>query len=466
MHRMKYFIFLFFFICQYTFLNAQFENVNFDRVSAKYGLPNGYIKDIHEDKYGFLWFGTREGIFRYDGYEFKAYRHDVRDSTTMSNPNVNEICETRNGEIWVGTNNGLNLLDRRTGKFQRYLPAPRNETTTKINNLIRKVFEDSRGNLWLASVSRKNMLRFDRTSKQFIKTHQEGNPETQHYVRSFFEDSNGTVWAGTSKGLLKLNPGDSTFQHLLPDPDPKSENNKIIAGICEDVYGSFWLATKAGLVNWNPETNAIKKGFLPPELEGNQINYLILDKKGNLWLALRNNGLAVYDIKQNRFNHFKYQANRTKSLNNNSVTRILEDRFQNIWVGTENGISKIRLDNSGFELFLNEGGDGNISNNIARVMRGSKGTIWTKTPEGIYAIEKGNTYGKKIEKLSRSTLGLGWDWFLEDHEGGIWFSVSGDGIYKREVNKQVFNKIHFGDTLSSVGILKWSLTIRIKMFFG
>ena len=370
MDQIRHTIILFFFICSYNYLAAQFDNVSFDRVSAKYGLPNGYIKDIFEDQFGFLWFGTREGVFRYDGYEFKAYRHDVRDSTTMSNPNVNDICEDRSGGIWVGTNNGLNLLDRRTGKFQRFLPAPRNETTSKIYNLIRRVFEDSRGNLWLASSSKWKMLRFDKTSNQFISAFLKDDPEARFFIRCYFEDRKGNVWAGTNTGLLKLNPGDTTFQHLLPDPDPKSENNKTITGICEAVDGSFWMATKAGLINWNPETHEIKKGFLPSRLKGITINFLMLDSQGNPWLALNNNGLGVYDIGQKKFNQFIYQANQTKSLNNNSVTQILEDQFKNIWVGTQNGISKIRLDNSGFELFQNEGGDGNISNNIARVLRG------------------------------------------------------------------------------------------------
>ena len=454
MTRIKYLLFLSFLICQYSFLTAQYDNISFDRVSAKYGLPNGYIKDIMEDHFGFLWFGTREGLFRYDGYEFKAYRHDISDSTTLSNPNINEVCESSSGEIWVGTNNGLNLLDRRTGKSQRFLPSPQNETTSKINNLIRKVFEDSRGNLWLASVSKNNMLRFDRSSKQFISTHEMGDPNSEHFVRNYFEDRNANVWAGTSSGLLKLNPGDSTFHHLLLDPDPSSDNNNISTGICDGTDGSFWLATKAGLVNWHPETKIIRKGFLPMELDGVQINYLTLDRNNNLWLALNNNGLGVYDIIKQRFNHFIYQANQSKSLNNNSVTFILEDRFQNIWVGTENGISKIRLDNSSFELFLNEGGDGNISNNITRVMRDSKGVIWTKTPEGIFAIEKGKTQGKKIEELSHYSQGLGWDWFLEDYEGGIWFSVSGDGIYRRAASSSVFQKMPLGDTLSNEGIFK------------
>ncbi len=453
------------FVFHAALVHAQTGPVDFERVSAWYGYPNSFIEDIKEDRFGFLWFGTNEGLFRYDGYEFKVYRHDVRDSTTLSSPNIKDICETRNGELWIGTNYGLNFLDRRTGKFQRFLPEPRNQPTTKSTNLIRNVFEDSRGNLWLASLSAKNMLRFDRRSKQFIPTREAGKPDAKHFIRVFFEDRHGTVWAGTSYGLLKLNPGDSTFQHILPDPDPESENNKLIEQLCEASDGSFWLATKAGLINWNPDTKAIKNSFLPADIENPAIIALILDRKGNPWFAFDNNGLGVYDIQQKQFNHYKYEANRNKSLNTNTVSCLFEDRFQNIWIGTGNGISKIRRDHSGFELFFNIGVDGNIANLITRVMRDSKGTIWTKTPEGIYAIEKGKSQGKKIEELPLPDPGGGGDWFLEDHNGNIWFSISGKGLYRRAANEKTFQKVYFGDTLSRAAIFKMAIDPKDKAIF-
>ncbi|MBI1225324.1 MAG: response regulator [Bacteroidetes bacterium] len=439
--------------------------MNFERVSVNEGLPNSYIYDIKEDRFGFLWFAVDEGLFRYDGYEFKAYRHNVHDSTSLSSTNVHWVCEARDGELWIGTGHGLNLLDRRTGKVQRYLPGARNDTKTKINNYIRRVFEDSRGNFWLASVSTKNMLRFDGQTKAFIPTKEADNPESRHFIRAFLEDQLGKVWASTNYGLLKLNEGDSTFVHILPHPDSTSDFNKLITGICEATDGSFWLATTGGLANWNPETNTILTDFLPKELKGIQLSYLILDHKGNPWFGLVDNGLGFYDIGQKRFTHFKYRPNWTNSLNNDNVTCIYEDRFQQIWVGTKNGFCKVRLDDSGFEWFMNEGGEGNIANNITGVFRDSEGTIWTKTPEGVYAIESGHTYGKKIEELPYPIFGVGYDWFLEDYEGGKWFSVSGDGIYRRPPNEKVFHKIPLDSTFEKVGIIRMVIDNRDKNVF-
>jgi signal transduction histidine kinase/ligand-binding sensor domain-containing protein/DNA-binding response OmpR family regulator len=465
MSQLKYLLFLSFFICHNYYLTAQYDKVSFDRVSANNGMPNSHVFDIKGDQFGFLWFGTNEGLFRYDGYEFKAYRHDIRDSTTLSSTNIYWAHEARNGGFWLATGHGLNKLDRRTGKVQRFFPVPKNEMSSKINNYIRRVFEDRQGNLWLASHSSKNFLRFDRASGQFIPTKQEGKADARHYIREFMEDRNGKLWATTSHGLLKLNEGDSTFQHILPHPDSNSNLNKLINGICEAADGSFWLATAAGLVKWNPETKEIKAGFLPKDLENTPLSYLILDSNGNPWFALGGNGLGVYDIERKRFSHFKYRPNWSNSLNNNNVTCIFEDKFRNIWVGTSTGFCKASLDNTGIEWYLNEGGEGNPSNNIFNVFRDSKGTVFTKTPERFYEIKKGEIGGTKLEGLPDTFLGIGYDDFLEDYEGGIWLAISGDGIYRRMPNEKLFRKMPLDDALSRVSIIKMVVDNQDKNVF-
>lgn len=453
MRQIKYIIFSIFFISQNISLTAQFDNVKFERVSAQFGLPNGYIKDIVEDRFGYIWFGTREGVYRYDGYEFKAFRHDVQDSMSLAHPNVNEIIEDRDGKIWIATSFGLSLLDRRTGKFKRYRRSPKEKIRLKKINGFNKLVEDKSGNLVLSLING-DIAYFDPKAKRFSKLKEKNNIERANFVRSFIRDKNDTVWAGTSRGLLKINPGDTTFQKVSTDPILKLPYYRSIRTILEDHTGSFWLATDGGLLKWDPKTNEILKDFLPADLRNIPINNLTLDSKGNLWLALRQNGLGVFNNKTKRFQHFKHQANLSNSLNHNQVTHILEDRFQNIWVGTENGISKIRLDDSGFELLQNEATDGNLSNNISRFIKDSRGTIYSKTPEGIYQISKGKTQGEKLKEFPGKVTGISWDCFLEDSEGGLWFTVSKDGFYRKDKSSQEFEKINVGDSLSKTSIFK------------
>ncbi len=452
MWPIKHILFSVFFICQSIYLLAQFSNVKFERISAQFGLPNGYIKDIVEDKYGYIWFGTREGVYRYDGYEFKAFRHDVQDSLSLAHPNVNEIIEDRNGEIWVATNFGLSLLNRRTGKFKRYRRPRTDERRLKNINGFNKLVEVGKGNL-ITNFINGDIAYFDQETKHFLRLKEKNNPDRPYYVRGFIKDKNETIWAGTSRGLVRVNLRDSSLQEVSTDPILKRPFRSIRA-LLEDQTGEFWLATDGGLLKWNPKTNKILKDFLPTDLRNIPINNLTLDRKGNLWLALRQNGLGVFNPKTKRFQHFKHQANLTNSLNHNQVTHILEDRFQNIWVGTENGISKIRLDDSGFELLQNEATDGNLSNNISKFIKDSRGNIYSKTPEGVYKIPKGKTKGEKLNEFPEKKTTIGWDWFLEDSDGGIWFTISKEGVYRKDKSAQQFEKVDVGDSLSNISIYK------------
>ena len=460
MNQIKYILLFYFFIGLFPVVSAQFDYVRFERVSAQYGLPNGHIKDIIEDQFGFLWFGTREGIFRYDGYEFKAYRHDIRDSTSLSHPDVNSITEDRNGEIWIATSDGLCLLDRRTEHFQRFYPVPKDDPDAKRHNNINNIIEDQSGNI-LLNVRRK-LLQFNRDNNSFASIQEKDQPKRTYFIRSFYKDEQNTIWAGTTNGLLKILPEDSTFIRVTPQFNSQRKFNYYVSGICSGGDGSLWFGTNKGIMKWNYETNEIENGFLPSTLSESPINYIFKDSKGNIWVAIHDNGLGVYDIKNQQFYHFKHKANEINSLNNNSVTQIYEDRFQNIWVGTINGISKLRLDNSGFKLLQNEGTDGNISNNVVRVIQDHKGTIWTKTYEGIYRIDKGETTGIKLDDFPEPPTGLGWDWFLEDDEGGVWLSVSKHGLYRKGPNTDSFEKMNYGDSLSSVGYYRILLDQKDK----
>lgn len=430
---------------------AQYGQFDIERVSSKYGQPNGVIYQFLEDRYGFLWIGTGDGIFRFDGYEFKAYRHDAQDSTALSHPKAYTILEDHAGEIWAGTTYGLNLLDRRTGTFKTILPFPKEGRKSKSSNLVRVIFEDSRQNLWL--ICKWNLLRYDREQGQFFIVNQKGDPTAKHFVKTIYEDKSGTIWAGAGKGLLKLAPGDTAFQYILPLPnEPESKYNSEIKTIYKASDGSFWLGTAGGLINWDSRTNKVKSDLLPPPFSHLEINCLIPDRQGNLWMAFEQNGVGVYNTNRQTFNHYSYNAERHNSLNNNAVNCLFEDSFQNIWVGTENGVSKIIQYDSGYKLLQNEWGYDRMSNNIQRVFQDSKGGIWSKSPEGIFYIEKEGAKAVKILELEAAKKDVTRGWFLEDGEGGIWHSVSGEGIFRRGPNDPYFSKLPTSEMLSKNGI--------------
>ena len=459
MTHFKYSILIFLVVCQNLLLTAQSDHIRFDRVSAKYGLPNGNIVEMAEDGFGFLWFATDEGLFRYDGYEFKAYRHDVQDSTTLSHSSLNGVSVDRENRVWVATTYGVNLLDRRTGTSRKLLPYPEEGRQSKTSNHIRKIFADSRQNIW---VNRSQMFWYDMAADRFHQVKQKGDPKAGHRVRTFFEDSKGQVWAGTSRGILKLNANDSVFQKIWPDPGPNSPFNSEIKGFSENEDGSFFLATKGGLAKWDHRSKKIEKVYLKNNLDNVPINYLLKDSDGNLWMAFAKNGIGVYHISEKKFTHLTYHPNQANSLNNNAVNCLWEDQFKNIWIGTVNGISKIKMDQAGYNLVQNETGYDNISNHALRVLQDSKGGIWSKTPEGIFHIKKGKINGGKITELNAIKEDIVRGWFLEDHEGGIWISFGAKGIYRRGKGAPLFKKMPLSDSLSNYGINKMLLDKKNK----
>ncbi len=450
MNHLKQFILPYLLVCHVGLLIAQSGHINFEWGSTKFSMPNGMVTQVVEDSFGFLWLATDEGLFRYDGYEFKVYRHDVHDSTTLSHPSVNRILEDHENNIWVATTYGLNRHDRRTGAFEEILPFPKEGRKSKGSNHVNNIFQDSRQNLWV--VCRRYLLRYELPTRHFHLVQQEDVPEKRYPIRCFFEEKSGTIWAGTDDGLLKINPGDSTFQHILPEQKRSSLFNNNIRGICAEDDSTFWLGTKGGLIQWNHHSGKIERDILPDSLADTPIRALLADTQGNLCLAFDKNGIGVYNHTAHTFHHMKYQPNQVNGLPAHTITSFFEDRYKNIWVSTSNGVGKLKIDSSGFKMVRNEMGFENIDNHTIRVMQDSEGGIWSKTPEGFFYIKKGEAGSRRIKELAPFKEQVARSWFLEDHEGGIWISVGERGIYRRGKKEPFFKKMPLSEDLSTQGI--------------
>ncbi len=430
-------------------LKGQLGNINVERTSAIYGLPNGYIRSIFEDSYGYLWFGTREGIFRYDGYEFKAFRHDIFDEESLSHPNVNSIFEDRAGSLWIATSFGLSLFDRRTEKFDRFYPADDISLEAKTKNDISNIIEITEGKLLLAV--RTKLFLFDKKEKMFSSVPINGANGKSYFIRNFLKDQD-KIWIGTNNGLLKYQLADNTCS-VVSEPILTSINSPV-SGLIKDKDNNIWIATPKQLTKYNTKNHQRQNIELPAHLSASSLIYIYKGRGDQLWMAFSNNGLVLLDPKTQKFSYFTHNPLQTNSLSSNSVTRIFEDRFGNIWVGTNNGISKLHMDDSGFKFIQTIETDGNTANNIHRMIVDGDGTIFLKTAEGYFSKKSDETKGVKIQELDGLTTSLGWDSFLEDKEGGIWLTVSRNGIFRKAKNDNAFLKMNYGDSLSSVGYFK------------
>lgn len=140
-------LFLFLTSCLY----AQKNNIRFKRISIEQGLSQVSVFCILQDKKGFMWFGTQDGLNRYDGYEFKIYRHDPQDTSTISDNLINSICEDSSGILWIGTNGGgLNRFDPIIGSFKRY-KHKKNDPSSFSNDRVMSICEDNVGMIWIGT---------------------------------------------------------------------------------------------------------------------------------------------------------------------------------------------------------------------------------------------------------------------------------------------------------------------------
>jgi ligand-binding sensor domain-containing protein/signal transduction histidine kinase len=324
-------------------LYTQLEKINFEQISIEHGLSQSSVISICQDHKGFLWFGTYDGLNRYDGFQFKIFKHDPNDSSSLSHNVVKVIYEDHLGLLWLGTEGGLNKYSREKENFIHY-KADKNDLTSLSHNRVRDIFEDHYHNLWIATDEGLNLL--DRKKNCFKKFYHD--PDNQYsishnFVREIYEDHSGNLWIGTDVGLNLLDRENGRFIRFKNDPnDPTSISGNNILCFAEDRSGSLWIGTWGGGVNRYDQKNNkfIRYQYHPRNpygLSHNIVRDIHLDQSGELWMGTFGGGLEKYDRINDRYIHFRHNPNDPASLSNDAVYCIFEDNSGILWIGTEFG---------------------------------------------------------------------------------------------------------------------------------
>lgn len=199
-------------------------NPHFTNISVKDGLSQGTVYCTYHDKAGFMWFGTGDGLNKYNGYEFTTFKHRQTDTTSISNNIINCITQDKDGCLWIGTTEGVNCYIPQTNTFTHYLHIP-GDTTSLSNNYVKSILIDSHDNIWLGTDSCLNQ--FNRETKQFIKYSFDGLL-THSRIYTILEDSYGDIWLGTQHaGIIRFNPQSfryKQYRHNAADIESISAN--------------------------------------------------------------------------------------------------------------------------------------------------------------------------------------------------------------------------------------------------
>ncbi len=394
--------------------------MNFQRLTVENGLSHNAVLSITQDHQGFLWYGTRYGLNRYDGRRFKIYHHSPDDSTSIPDNQVMSLYVDEHQVLWVGTSSGLAKYDPVTDRFERITLHEGRQTN------INFIFEDSKGRRWSGANNGLYMQDAD-------SLHSFYPPQIAGWVvRCIYEDKTGNIWIGTNTGLCKMNAsGIQTFRH---NPgDAASLSMDFITAINGDRFGRLWIGTQTGGINIYDATTGKFSRLAQPAIVNNIVRRIMQDKNGHMWIATQE-GLSIInpaDMKQTAYQHEPGDEN---SLSQNSIHSLFEDNNGSIWLGTYfGGVNAVHPYATAFKIWPHGSKDNGLSNNVvSKILEDSQHNLWIGTEGGglnHFNRQTGRFTYYKHNPANPSGLGSNLvKMVYEDKDHHIWVGTHGGGL--------------------------------------
>ncbi|WP_020529379.1 hybrid sensor histidine kinase/response regulator transcription factor [Flexithrix dorotheae] len=426
--------------------------LKFNRLSIENGLSQNNINCILQDNKGFMWFGTWEGLNKYDGHKFSVFKSDPADSTSLSDIVVTTLFEDSKGNLWVGTRDGLNLFNRYQNNFSRYNVDEGNPYSLN-GNYITSIEEDGEGHIWVGT--EEGLNKFDSVSQTFQRINfsqlagQNADLDTARNIYSLLRDSHEQLWIGTDKGVFILNSKNGTLQNTLNINNGLAKT--LVNTITEDSQGNIWLGTeKNGIIIYNLyEKSVLSLRYQPEEqnsLSHNSIRAIIEDSNQKVWVATDGGGLNLFDKKHHAFTRFGHEVNNPYSLQSNALKCLFEDRDGNIWVGALawGGLCYANPSRQYFKHYRPGFPNKNSLNNgaVNGFYERENGDIWIATDGGgINLFQKKENSFEHFKHDPFDTKSLSSNKvldLLEDFEGNLWAATWDGGLNKKEKGSEKF----------------------------
>lgn len=420
---------------------AQWGDVKFNHLTIEDGLSQSTVQSIIQDSQGYMWFGTLDGLNKYNGYDITIYKSDVGDPTNISDNDIRVIYEDDENRLWIGTQSGgLNLYNREKDRFSRYV-AMDEDWRTLSSNSVWSILEDSYDTFWVGTTYGLNILDRETGLVHRISTGEE-TPKalSDNQITVLYEDSDKTLWVGTSNGLNKYNRSDSTFTHFLNGSGERQDSNSYyITAIYEDESGAFWIGTEEnGLLKFNREDGSIESFRYDPSnpqsISDNSIYGILESEDGDLWIGTGNRGLNLLDPKTGNFTHYTHQPANPQSLGNEGVNSLYRSRDKTLWIGTfAGGVDFIDSTPPLFRHYKNEPVNPNsLSNNVVQsIYQGQNGDIWIGTDGGglnRFDVESDQFQHYRYQPGKENTISADVVLDIYQNERGLWLGTYDGGV--------------------------------------
>jgi len=481
------------------------QNLRFSELSNSDGLSQSVVNCIIQDNYGYMWFGTQDGLNKYDGYTITVIKNNPHDSFSLSGNNIISLCED-NELIWIGTNeSGLNSYNRFTNKFTSYKYEEGNQNSL-INNKVKSITKDEQGIIWIGTDA--GLCSFNKSTQQFKRyTSESGltntrvwsvfqsnqdkdvlivgtfgggvhlfNKKTETFnrlidtnsngslkvpksdkVRTVVEDKEGNIWIGTNNvGLVKYDIQNQLFEYFINGKEDKNLSNPRIRNITEMNDGNLWIGTFNGLNIYHPKTKTFSKYYYLEQddysLSNNNIRYIYPNTDGSIvWLGTDGGGVNVYKKLANRFENYYKEENKSNTLSENTVMAITEVNDSSLWIGTLGG--GIDVLNRKTNTYVNYPFRKNkLHHRILALHQDKEGLVWVASWGGgvNYYHPETEEFSKPFEEgvninntsISNNTIVD----IEEDNNNNIWFA-SLNGLNKYDKTAQEFTNYFTSDGL-------------------
>lgn len=435
---------LFSFSSLISLAQPDFSNMNVQRISSENyiiekGLSQNSVLSILQDSKGFLWFGTWDGLNKYDGYDFHVFKSNFTESkTSLSNQTVQSLFEDNEGLIWIGTNKGLNVFDRNSKTFRVYKKNA-NDPGSISSDTVWTINQDRQGYIWIGTQNGLN--RIDKKSGEVLQFFSNKTTGLLHNkIFKIYKDKSGIFWIGTEKGLNRLQTENLKFMRYCDNPDQENSLcGSAVKDIAEDKKGFLWVASNNGLFKLHPK-NGVIENYTSSHSEDNglpvnDLTALAIDKEGNVWIGTNGFGLSVFSPLFQTFTNFDTKLFNENSLSGDNVTCIYVDKTNIVWVGTNwKGVNKINLNAFKFDLFRNTNDNRSLNSNVVWGMcEYDKNTIWIATDKGINIFDRKTqtfTYLKNLPGIRNSLSNNQARSIFKDKNGNIWIGTFGGGLNK------------------------------------
>lgn len=463
------------------------------------GLSNNSVRCIYQDHNGFMWFGTYDGLNRYDGYDFKIFRNNFKNNQSLINNWINAISEDANGNLWIGTRQGACIYQPLSNKFFPVYYYTNSKKVEKLTSVIRDIKSDHQGNM-LVATDNMGLLFFEKGQNIAYRIPLPNQANYSYDVPAikigrnnrvwFFANGNGLcsfdyqfkkgaivnstvrsanciesdenyLWLGTAIGVYRYNLHSKAFDRAY-NKENKKLNFSDVVGFTLDKSNELWIATNGGGVNilntQNDQTQFLVNKNEPNSLSSNSVYAIWVDHQSRKWIGTLRGGINVIDPYKERFQTVVSNPAASNTLISNYIFSFYEAPNSDLWIGTDGaGLSVWNRSLNKFTNYQHEAGSpSSLSDNfITDIKSDFENNIWIATYKGginrfsdgrfeHYPFVDGNDIQIRLRPL---ILNL-----LEDVDKNFWAASLQYGLFKFNRQKNVFES--FDNKLRDLFVLK------------